>query len=61
MLWFRFPLAVSNSLCHCLGWQPLVLQPEPLRLGEWAWGTTVLTHSRMKKTLQIILGRSPQI
>lgn len=30
MLWFRFPLAVSNSLCHCLGWQPLVLQPEPL-------------------------------
>eukprot|EP00435_Cladocopium_sp_Y103_P072557 s34_g40.t1 len=30
MLWFRFPLAVSNSLCRCLGWQPLVLQPEPL-------------------------------
>ncbi|CAE7558125.1 unnamed protein product [Symbiodinium pilosum] len=31
MTWFRFPLAVSNKICEIFRWQPLALQPEPLR------------------------------
>eukprot|EP00439_Symbiodinium_sp_Y106_P076389 s1420_g15.t1 len=31
IFWFRVPLAVSNKMCKMLGWQPLALQPEPMR------------------------------